>query len=54
MVDPWAREAELLEDEYEHGEITLDQLNAGLRDLRRDYEAAARDAAEDEYESWFA
>lgn len=59
MADPYLyqrameREEDRLLDAYNTGEITLSDYNAEMRDLARDYEGAAQEAAEDEYERWF-
>jgi polyhydroxyalkanoate synthesis regulator phasin len=51
MTRPWyEREEELLERDLEEGRITQQEFNAFMRDMRREMEDCAREAAQDAYE----
>jgi len=43
------REESAIEDQFERGEITKEELSKELRELRRDYSAAAEESAQDAY-----
>ena len=44
-MDPYDREEQALQDQYDRGEITAAELRKELRELQRDYAADAREAA---------
>ena len=50
------RELEIIEDELNHGQITLTEHNDAVRDLERSYRDEAREAAQEafdrEMEQW--
>ncbi len=50
------REEEHLEEQLAQGEITVAEYNKEMREIQRDYQNAAREAAEDAYyremENW--
>lgn len=50
------REERILEEELEKGSITQREFNEAMRDLQRDYNGAAEEAAQDAYrrelENW--
>ncbi len=50
-MDQWEREEEAIERDYEKGFMKNKQRNEALRDLRRDYAAAARESALEAYET---
>jgi len=45
------REERLIEESYERGEITRTELNEELRELHRDYQGAAEQAAQEAYDA---
>lgn len=46
----WDREEEALERDLAEGLITQREFNAGIRDMRREMEDNAREAAQDAYD----
>lgn len=44
------REEEILERDLAEGRITQQEFNAAMRDMRREMEDCAREAAQDEYD----
>lgn len=48
--DWFEKEEEALFEKYERGELTNAELQLELRELRRDYASAAREAATEAYE----
>lgn len=49
-MNQWDREEQQLENELAAGLITRDEYNRQIRELRRDYRAAAEESAHDAYE----
>lgn len=48
-MDQFEREEDFLEQQLNNGEITLTEFNREMRELQRDYRAAAEEAAEQAY-----
>ena len=50
------REERILEEQFDRGELSADELRHEIRELQRDYQAAAEEAAQrayqDEMERW--
>ena len=57
MNDQIARQLELaeqqIEEDYANGHMTTEEYTAAILDLQREWKAAAEEAAQDEYDSWF-
>lgn len=55
-MDAFEREERLLEEQHANGEISTAEFNREMRELERDYGAAAEEAAQraydDEMERW--
>ncbi len=49
-MDQFDREEEAIDRAYERGEITAKEHSKKLHELRRDYQQAAREAAQREYD----
>jgi hypothetical protein len=49
-VNQYDREEEQLQNDYAAGLITLAEYNKQMRELQRDYQAAAEERARDAYE----
>ena len=45
--------AEQLEELLAKGEITQQEYNDEMRELQREYQACAEEAAQEEYQSWY-
>lgn len=45
-MDAFEREERILQEQLDHGEITISEYNRELRELERDYADAAHEAAE--------
>ncbi len=52
-MDPFDREAELLEEDHANGGISTAEFNHNMRELERDRNAAAEEAAQDAYDNVF-
>jgi hypothetical protein len=50
-MNAFEREEQLLEDDYNAGNLSLAEYNREMRELQRDYRAAAEESARDAYES---
>ena len=48
------REEQAIEESYERGEISRKEMEAELRELQRDYQAAAETAAQEAYDAEYA
>ena len=48
------REEQAIEESYERGEISRKEMEYELRELRRDYQAAAEEASREAYEAEYA
>ena len=48
------REEQAIEESYERGEISRKEMEHELRELRRDYQAAAEEASRKAYEAEYA
>ena len=48
-MDAFEREEQMLEDQLANGEISNEEFNSEMRELRRDYMGAAQEAAERAY-----
>ena len=48
-MDAYEREEQALEDALANGEISLAEFNREIRELQRDYRAAAQESAEQAY-----
>jgi len=49
-MDQLEREEQALQDQLDRGEITIAEYNREMRELQREYRAAAREAAQDAYD----
>jgi len=49
-MDAFEREEEYLEEQLANGEITIKEYNREMLELRRDYQAAAEESAQDAYD----
>jgi hypothetical protein len=50
-MDMLDREEELLAKAYENGELTLEEYNKELQDMRREYRWLAEEAAQEAYDN---
>ena len=53
-MSPFDREEEAIEAAYARGEISLKERNNQLRELQRDYQAAAEESAQRAYDDEMA
>jgi hypothetical protein len=55
-MDAFEREETILQEQLDSGAISVQEYNREIRELQRDYHAAAQEAAQDaydrEYERW--
>ena len=51
MSDPYDREAEQLEEDFNNGHISLKEYNDGIQDIQRQYVAEQQEYAQDAYDN---